>query len=88
MVFLSNNQDVFAWYTTDMPRIDPQIICHRLSIKPGAKPVKQKARRINIERSQTLSEEVDRLLQAGFIRETLYPEWLANPVLVKKKNSK
>jgi len=23
-----------------------------------------------------------------FIRETLYPEWLANPVLVKKKNGK
>ena len=71
-----------------MPGIDPQIICHRLSIKTGTKPVKQRARRINAERSQALSEEVDRLLQAGFIRETLYPEWLANPVLVKKKNGK
>jgi len=28
------------------------------------------------------------LLKAGFIREALYPEWLANPVLVKKKNGK
>jgi hypothetical protein len=50
--------------------------------------MKQKARRINAERSQALQEEVDRLLKAGFIREALYPEWLANPVLVKKKNGK
>jgi len=37
---------------------------------------------------QALSNEVDRFLKAGFIWETLYPEWLANPVLIKKKNGK
>jgi hypothetical protein len=26
------------------------------------------------------------LLAAGFIREVFHPEWLANPVLVRKKN--
>jgi hypothetical protein len=26
------------------------------------------------------------LVVAGFIREVLHPEWLANPVLVLKKN--
>ena len=57
-----------------MPGIDPEIICHHLSIREEAKPVKQKARRINAERSQALQEEVDRLLKAGFIREALYPE--------------
>jgi hypothetical protein len=29
-----------------------------------------------------------KLLSAGFIREVFHPEWLANPVLVKKKNKK
>ena len=69
-----------------MPGIDPDIICHKLSIKADAKPVKQKARRINEEQSRSISDEVDHLLQAGFIRESLYPDWLSNPVLVKKKN--
>ena len=41
-----------------------------------------------MERCQALCEEVDRLLQDNFIRETHYLEWLANPVLVKKKNVK
>ena len=86
--FLIKNLDVFAWSPLDMPGIDPDVICHKLSIREGARPVKQKARRINAERSQALQEEVNRLLKAGFIREALYPEWLANPVLVKKKNGK
>jgi hypothetical protein len=29
-----------------------------------------------------------KLLSAGFIREAFHPEWLANAVLVKKKNKK
>jgi len=46
--------------------------------------MKQKLRKMNEEKSQALSDEVDQLLQAGFIRETLYSKWLANPILVKK----
>ena len=30
--------------------------------------------------------EITWLLAAGFIKEVYYPEWLANPVLVQKKN--
>jgi hypothetical protein len=32
--------------------------------------------------------EVQRLLDAGFICEVGYPSWLANVVMVKKKNGK
>jgi hypothetical protein len=28
------------------------------------------------------------LMAAGFIKEVFHPEWLANPVLVKKKGGK
>lgn len=47
--FFSKIFDVFAWCTTDMPGIDPEIICHRLSIDPSIKSVKQKSRKINAE---------------------------------------
>jgi hypothetical protein len=40
------------------------------------------------EKRWTIEEEIQNLLVAGFIKEVFYPEWLANPVLVKKKNSK
>jgi hypothetical protein len=32
--------------------------------------------------------ELWKLLEAGFIKEVFHPTWLANPVLVKKKNGK
>ncbi|XP_074352084.1 uncharacterized protein LOC141691245 [Apium graveolens] len=40
------------------------------------------------ERAVALAEEVDRLLDARLIRKYFYPEWLTNPVLVKKPNGK
>jgi len=62
-----------------MPKIDPEVICHELSIKADAKPVKKKPRRMNEERSRAISEKIDFLLRAGFVRETFYPDWLSNP---------
>jgi len=54
--------------------IDPEVSYHKLSIRADAKPVKQKPRRMNEERSRAISDEVDRLLQASFIQETFYPD--------------
>jgi hypothetical protein len=33
-----------------------------------------------------IKKEIAKLMAAGFIREILHPDWLANPVLVQKKN--
>ena len=37
---------------------------------------------------KALQDEVDRLLKIGFIKESYYPNWVANPVLVVKPNKK
>lgn len=31
------------------------------------------------ECQKAIAKEVDKLLEAGFIREVTYPEWIANP---------
>ncbi|XP_059636130.1 uncharacterized protein LOC132278353 [Cornus florida] len=86
--FLSQNADVFAWSHLDMPGIDPSVSCHSLNVNPNARPVKQKQRRFAPKRNRIIVEEVDRLLDAGFIREMYYPDWLSNVVVVQKKNGK
>jgi hypothetical protein len=54
-------------------------------LSPGeADPAKTTSLHARQERSH--SAELARLVAAGFIREVLYPEWLANPVLVLKNN--
>jgi hypothetical protein len=61
---------------------------HELRIKPGSKPVHQHLCRFDDERHQAVGEEIDKLLAAGFIKEVYHSDWLANPILVKKKNGK
>ncbi|KAL0458023.1 UNVERIFIED_CONTAM: Retrovirus-related Pol polyprotein from transposon opus [Sesamum latifolium] len=58
--FLKKNQEVFAWTMTDLHGISPDVITHRLSIDPNAKPVKQKKRIFGVERSQAIKEEPNR----------------------------
>jgi hypothetical protein len=43
---------------------------------------------ISDEKVTSTKSEVQRLLDAGFIREVQYPSWIANVVMVKKKNGK
>jgi hypothetical protein len=65
-----------------MPGISREVIEHKFGIDPMFKPIKQKERRYTPERRETIQLEVNKLLEAGFIRPVDYPSWLANPVLV------
>jgi hypothetical protein len=65
--FLKEKLDVFAWTHDDMPGIDPLTICHKLNVDPSIRPVKQKRRVFAPDRNQAISDEVEKLLIAGFI---------------------
>ncbi|XP_065004107.1 uncharacterized protein LOC135636345 [Musa acuminata AAA Group] len=82
--FLKRNADVFTWSSKDMPGIDPGVTQHHLNIHPEARPVKQKPRKFAPDRQKAISDEFNRLREAGFITEVKYPRWLPNVVLVKK----
>jgi len=71
-----------------MPGIDPDFLCHHLTMDPKVRPVRQRRRKFNEERRLVVREETKKLLNADHIREIQYPEWLANVVLVKKANGK
>ena len=86
--FLKANLDVFAWTHEDMVRIHPDVMCHRLNISPDFKPIRQKRRAMDAKRYKALKDKVNKLLDIGFVRESFYSSWLANPILVKKPNGK
>ena len=86
--FLKENLDVFAWSHEDMPGISPKVIQHKLNVDPEKKPVQQRRQAFAPERNQAITNEVSKLVSAGFIQEVYYPKWLANVVLVKKANGK
>jgi hypothetical protein len=71
-----------------MKGIPREVAKHKLNMKPGSKPVKQRLRRFNNKKCKAIGEEIKKLLSSGFTREVFHLEWLANPVLVKNKNKK
>ena len=86
--FLQDNIEVFAWTPYEMPGVDSSFISHSLNVDPDRHPLVQRPRRSSPAHTQAVIEEVDRLLEAGAIREVQYPTWLANTVVVKKKCGK
>jgi hypothetical protein len=70
-----------------MPGVPRELIEHSLNVDPKATPKRQHLCRFADDRRDAIKKELTKLLAAGFIREVFHPEWLANPVLVRKKNS-
>ncbi|GJT37771.1 reverse transcriptase domain-containing protein [Tanacetum coccineum] len=66
---------------TGVPR---NIAKHRSNIREGYSPVKQKKRGHAPERNKVIQEEVEKLVDAGIMKEAHYYSWLSNPVMVKK----
>jgi hypothetical protein len=82
------NKDLFAWVSSDMPGVNSDFVCHCLAIKPGCTLVAQKKKKMAPERTATIEKKIKELLDADFIHEIRYADWLSNVVMVKKANGK
>jgi hypothetical protein len=70
-----------------MPGVPRELIKHSLNVDTKATSKRKHLRRFADDRRDAIKKELSKLLAAGFIREVFHLEWLANPVLVHKKNS-
>ncbi|GKB50832.1 hypothetical protein Tco_0901585 [Tanacetum coccineum] len=83
---LQRNLDIFAWEPKHMNGVPRSITEHKLKIRQGYSPVRQKKRGQALERAKAILEEVHKLVEAGIMREVYYHDWLSNPVMVKKSD--
>ena len=54
---IARHMDAFTWSSSDMPGIDPDFLCHRLTMDPKVRPFRQRRRKINDDRRQVIREE-------------------------------
>jgi len=80
--------EAFAWSYKEMKGIHPSVYTHHIYIKEDRKPVRQPQRRMNRSLQDIVKEEVQKLLDAGFIYPISGSEWVSPLVLVPKKNGK
>nr|GEY10978.1 reverse transcriptase domain-containing protein [Tanacetum cinerariifolium] len=75
---LKKNLDIFVWQPSDMTGVPRSIAKHRLNIREGYSPVRQKKRSQARERAKA---EVQKLVDSEIMREVYYHDWLSNPVM-------
>ncbi|KAL6315408.1 hypothetical protein AAG906_000521 [Vitis piasezkii] len=85
---LRNNHDIFAWTHSDMKGIHPSIASHKLNVFSTARPVRQKIRRFHPDRQKIIRNEMDKLLEAGFIEKYLirHRKVYIDDIVVKSRN--
>jgi hypothetical protein len=83
---LRQYKDVFAWSYDELRTYDTSIIEHKIPLKPGVKPFRQKLRQINPILLPVIEKEVKKLLDVKIIVPLRYSDWVANLVPVRKKN--
>ena len=81
-------KNCFSWNYDEMPGLDRSLVEHRLPIKPKFHPFQQPHGRMSKEVELKVKEEIEKLLNAKFIRLTRFVQWLANIVPMMKKNRK
>ena len=86
IALLKEYRDCFAWDYTEMPGQDRSIVEHRLPLKKGFRSFQQRARQMKAKILEEVKNEVQKMLDAGFIRPCRYAEWISSVVPVQKKD--
>jgi hypothetical protein len=74
IALLKEYSDCFAWDYTEMPGLDRSIIEHRLPLKKVFRPFWKRARQMRTEVLEEVKKEIEKMLEAGFIRPCRYAE--------------
>ncbi|GKC39004.1 hypothetical protein Tco_1051388, partial [Tanacetum coccineum] len=75
---LGQNLNVFAWKPADMTGVPRHTAEHHLNFQEGCLPIRQKKRGQAPERNKAIQEEVEKLVDAGIMKEVHYHSWLSN----------
>jgi ribonuclease HI len=83
---LGQYKDVFVWSYKEMRTYDTAVIKHKIPLKSGVKPFRQKLIQINPILFLVVEKEVKNLLDENIIVPLRYFDWVANLVPVRKKS--
>ena len=64
------------------------VVSHKLSINSEFSPVKQKARKLKLELSLKIQDEITKQIESLLVEMTQYPTWLSTIVSATKKYGK
>jgi hypothetical protein len=88
IALLKEYSDCFTWDYMEMPGLDRSIIEYRLPIKKGFRLFQQRAHQMRTKVFEEVKKEIEKMLEAGFIRPCRYAKWISSIVPVQKKDGR
>jgi hypothetical protein len=88
IALLKEYSNYFAWDYTEMPGLDRSIIEHWLPLKKGFWPFQQWACQMRTEVLVEVKKEIEKMLEAGFIRPCRYAEWISSILPIQKNDGR
>jgi len=85
---LRKHKEAFVWDYSDMKGIPADLCTHHIYIKEDCHLVRQPQRRMNPALKNVVKEELQKLLDVGFIYPISDSQWVSPLVVVPKKNGK
>jgi hypothetical protein len=85
---LREYSDVFAWEYNDMKGIHLDTCIHHIYMQENARPIRKPHRRMNPTLREIVKEELQKLLNVGFIYPISDSQWVSPLVIFPKKDGK
>ncbi|MCO5603598.1 hypothetical protein L7F22_057749 [Adiantum nelumboides] len=85
---LKKFKDIFTWTYHDMKGVPPSMVQHTIPMISTAKPLQQRPYSMNPKYAKIIQEELEKLIECGFIYPIEHSEWVSPIVIVPKKNGK
>lgn len=86
ITLLHEYKDVLAYSYEDLKSFRPKEVQHDIRLKFGTVPFHQKQRQYNPNISSTILAKIQKILEASIIFPIHHSSWVANIVVVRKKN--
>lgn len=84
---LREYQDLFPTKITELKGILGELGMMKITLKPNAKPIKQRPYRLNPKYKAKVREKLDKMLVAGIIEPVEESDWVS-PMVVQEKKQK
>jgi hypothetical protein len=88
MLQRESNYCVFAWSYEDLKGIPPSLAKHKIKLEKDIPTAHQAKYRMNPNYASIVKQDINKLLEAGFIASVEEASWLSPIVIVSKKNGK
>jgi hypothetical protein len=80
IALLKEYSNCFAWDYMEMPGLDRSIIEHQRPLKKGFWLFQQRAHQMRTEVLEEVKKEIEKMVEAGFVRPCRYAKWISSIV--------